>query len=122
MELTSHMKMTRFQTFWIQMRKNKPLDEIRKTGQTSGTKTAFYSSVFVIKPPILFVTCMKDFRKGVATPTFVPSSISILRESSSWVYFLQGFLEETSSIDVDIGGLLVPFADNTGALHTKMQD
>ncbi|KAJ0843005.1 hypothetical protein HanRHA438_Chr15g0686631 [Helianthus annuus] len=24
-------------------RKNKPLDEIRKTGQTSGTKMAFYS-------------------------------------------------------------------------------
>ncbi|MFS7998802.1 hypothetical protein Hanom_Chr12g01158231 [Helianthus anomalus] len=27
MELTSRMKMTRFQTFWIQMRKTKPLDE-----------------------------------------------------------------------------------------------
>ncbi|MFS8020638.1 hypothetical protein Hanom_Chr16g01417981 [Helianthus anomalus] len=25
------------------MRKNKPLDESRKTGQTSGTKMAFYS-------------------------------------------------------------------------------
>ncbi|MFS8027951.1 hypothetical protein Hanom_Chr16g01504781 [Helianthus anomalus] len=25
----------RFQTFWIQMRKNKPLDESRKTEQTS---------------------------------------------------------------------------------------
>ncbi|MFS7921847.1 hypothetical protein Hanom_Chr03g00241751 [Helianthus anomalus] len=37
------MKMTRFQTFWIQMRKNKPLDESCKTGQTSGTKMAFYS-------------------------------------------------------------------------------
>ncbi|MFS8010513.1 hypothetical protein Hanom_Chr14g01297991 [Helianthus anomalus] len=35
MELTSRMKMTRFQTFWIQMRKNKPLDESRKTGQTT---------------------------------------------------------------------------------------
>ncbi|MFS7917702.1 hypothetical protein Hanom_Chr03g00192271 [Helianthus anomalus] len=39
---TSHMKMARFQTFWIQMRKNKPLDKSRKTGQTSGTKMAFY--------------------------------------------------------------------------------
>ncbi|MFS7922115.1 hypothetical protein Hanom_Chr03g00244951 [Helianthus anomalus] len=28
---------------WIQMRKNKPLDESRKSGQTSGTKMAFYS-------------------------------------------------------------------------------
>ncbi|MFS7909056.1 hypothetical protein Hanom_Chr01g00090341 [Helianthus anomalus] len=44
MELTSQMKMARFQTFWIQMRKkNKPLGENRKTGQTSRTKTAFYS-------------------------------------------------------------------------------
>ncbi|MFS7967363.1 hypothetical protein Hanom_Chr09g00784921 [Helianthus anomalus] len=43
MELSSWMKMTRFQTFWIQMRKNKPMDEGRKTGQTLGTKMAFYS-------------------------------------------------------------------------------
>ncbi|MFS8015200.1 hypothetical protein Hanom_Chr15g01353551 [Helianthus anomalus] len=43
MELTSQTKMARFQTFWIQMRKNKPLDEIRKTGQTSGTKMTIYS-------------------------------------------------------------------------------
>ncbi|MFS8010705.1 hypothetical protein Hanom_Chr14g01300151 [Helianthus anomalus] len=43
MELTSRMKMARFQTFWIQMQKNKPLDENRKTSQTSGTKMAFYS-------------------------------------------------------------------------------
>ncbi|MFS7965680.1 hypothetical protein Hanom_Chr09g00765061 [Helianthus anomalus] len=42
MELTSRMKMARFQTFWIQMQKNKPLDENCKTGQTSGTKMAFY--------------------------------------------------------------------------------
>ncbi|MFS8033047.1 hypothetical protein Hanom_Chr17g01564851 [Helianthus anomalus] len=38
------MKMARFQTFWIQMWKNKTLDESRKTDQTSGTKMAFYSS------------------------------------------------------------------------------
>ncbi|MFS7889983.1 hypothetical protein Hanom_Chr00s000006g01613401 [Helianthus anomalus] len=42
MELTSRMKMAIFQTFWIKMRKNKPLDESSKTGQTSGTKMAFY--------------------------------------------------------------------------------
>ncbi|MFS7923500.1 hypothetical protein Hanom_Chr03g00261441 [Helianthus anomalus] len=35
------MKMTRFQTFWTQMRKNKHLDESRKNGQTSGTEMAF---------------------------------------------------------------------------------
>ncbi|MFS7974231.1 hypothetical protein Hanom_Chr09g00866151 [Helianthus anomalus] len=44
MKLTGWMKMARFQTFWIQMRKNKPLYESRKTGHTSGTKMAFYSS------------------------------------------------------------------------------
>ncbi|MFS7988184.1 hypothetical protein Hanom_Chr11g01031681 [Helianthus anomalus] len=49
MELTSRMKMARFQTFWIQMRKNKPLDESRKTGQTSGTKMAFYSKKYCKK-------------------------------------------------------------------------
>ncbi|MFS7959522.1 hypothetical protein Hanom_Chr08g00692091 [Helianthus anomalus] len=43
MELMSRMKMARFQTFWIQMRKNKPLDVSHKTDQTSGTKMAFYS-------------------------------------------------------------------------------
>ncbi|MFS7907379.1 hypothetical protein Hanom_Chr01g00070681 [Helianthus anomalus] len=34
-------RLARFQTFWIQMRKNKPLNESRKTGQTSGTKWHF---------------------------------------------------------------------------------
>ncbi|MFS8010786.1 hypothetical protein Hanom_Chr14g01301111 [Helianthus anomalus] len=43
MELTSRMKMERFQTFWIHMPKNKPLAESHKSGQPSGTKIAFYS-------------------------------------------------------------------------------
>ncbi|MFS7963816.1 hypothetical protein Hanom_Chr08g00742761 [Helianthus anomalus] len=43
MKLTSRMKMTRFQTFWIQVRKNKLLDKIHKTGHSSATKMAFYS-------------------------------------------------------------------------------
>ncbi|MFS8012361.1 hypothetical protein Hanom_Chr14g01319891 [Helianthus anomalus] len=43
MELTSWIKMARFQTLWIQMRKNKPLDKSHKSGQTSGTKMTFYS-------------------------------------------------------------------------------
>ncbi|MFS7972085.1 hypothetical protein Hanom_Chr09g00840631 [Helianthus anomalus] len=41
MELMSRIKMARFQTLWIHMRKNKPLDECRKTGQTSGMKMHF---------------------------------------------------------------------------------
>ncbi|MFS7901609.1 hypothetical protein Hanom_Chr01g00001711 [Helianthus anomalus] len=41
MELRSRMKMARYQTFWIQVRKNKPVDESRKTGQTSWTKMTF---------------------------------------------------------------------------------
>ncbi|MFS7985989.1 hypothetical protein Hanom_Chr11g01005181 [Helianthus anomalus] len=32
------MKIARFQTFWIRMRKTNPLDESRKSVQTSGTK------------------------------------------------------------------------------------
>ncbi|MFS7934893.1 hypothetical protein Hanom_Chr05g00396971 [Helianthus anomalus] len=47
MELTSRVKMARFQTFWIQMRKNKPLDESRKADQTSGTKMKFYSINYI---------------------------------------------------------------------------
>ncbi|MFS7983052.1 hypothetical protein Hanom_Chr11g00970011 [Helianthus anomalus] len=43
MELTSWMKMARYQTFWIHVRKNKPLNESGKTGQTLRTKMAFYS-------------------------------------------------------------------------------
>ncbi|MFS7894577.1 hypothetical protein Hanom_Chr14g01330671 [Helianthus anomalus] len=53
MELTSQMKMARFQTFWIKMRENKPLDESRKSGQTSGMKMAFYSS-FIERNQIIF--------------------------------------------------------------------
>ncbi|MFS7922281.1 hypothetical protein Hanom_Chr03g00247251 [Helianthus anomalus] len=49
MKLMTQMKMGRFQTFWIQMWKNKPLDESRKTDQTSGTKMGFYSTVYIIK-------------------------------------------------------------------------
>ncbi|MFS7903834.1 hypothetical protein Hanom_Chr01g00028801 [Helianthus anomalus] len=45
MELTSWMKMARFETFWIQMRENKPLDESRKSSQTSGMEMAFYSKI-----------------------------------------------------------------------------
>ncbi|MFS8028794.1 hypothetical protein Hanom_Chr16g01514661 [Helianthus anomalus] len=48
MELTGQMKKARFQTFWIQMRKTIPLDESRQTGQTSGTKMAFYSLYYLV--------------------------------------------------------------------------
>ncbi|MFS7944451.1 hypothetical protein Hanom_Chr06g00512341 [Helianthus anomalus] len=48
MELTSRVKMAKFQTFWIQMRKNKPLDESHKSCQTSGTKMAIWYHHFGI--------------------------------------------------------------------------
>ncbi|MFS7982218.1 hypothetical protein Hanom_Chr10g00960171 [Helianthus anomalus] len=38
------MRMTRFQTIWIRLQKNKPLDESCKTDQTTGTKMAIYSN------------------------------------------------------------------------------
>ncbi|MFS7931498.1 hypothetical protein Hanom_Chr04g00356681 [Helianthus anomalus] len=50
MELASWMKMAKIQTFWIHMRKNKPLDESRKTDQTSGTKMVF---LLFFKWPVL---------------------------------------------------------------------
>ncbi|MFS8001798.1 hypothetical protein Hanom_Chr13g01194591 [Helianthus anomalus] len=57
MELTSRMKMTRFQTFWIEMRKNKPLDESRETGQTSWTKNGIYIIRKKLLPhQVLFLT------------------------------------------------------------------
>ncbi|MFS8001660.1 hypothetical protein Hanom_Chr13g01192931 [Helianthus anomalus] len=46
MELTSWMKMAKFQTFYIQIQKKKSLDESRKTSQTSGTKMVFYCFFF----------------------------------------------------------------------------
>ncbi|MFS7990953.1 hypothetical protein Hanom_Chr12g01065031 [Helianthus anomalus] len=49
MELSSRMQITRVQTFWIQMRKNKHLDESRKSGQTSRTKMAFYSYFYFLE-------------------------------------------------------------------------
>ncbi|KAF5783569.1 hypothetical protein HanXRQr2_Chr11g0509441 [Helianthus annuus] len=46
MELMRRMKMASIQTFWVQMQKDKPLDESRKTGQTSGDEMAFYSRIY----------------------------------------------------------------------------
>ncbi|MFS8017001.1 hypothetical protein Hanom_Chr15g01375121 [Helianthus anomalus] len=45
MGLTSWMKIARLQTFWIQMRKTNLWTKVRKSGQTSGTKMAFYSNI-----------------------------------------------------------------------------
>ncbi|MFS7949190.1 hypothetical protein Hanom_Chr06g00568631 [Helianthus anomalus] len=67
MELTSRMKMERFQTFWIQMRKNKPLDESHKVGQNSGRKKAFYSNYNVQKREGKIITykvkALRDFKR-----------------------------------------------------------
>ncbi|MFS7985773.1 hypothetical protein Hanom_Chr11g01002551 [Helianthus anomalus] len=61
MELTSPMKMARFQTFWIQMRKNKPLDESRKSGKTSRTKMTFYSKIYFTI--IIILSLKKQFSR-----------------------------------------------------------
>ncbi|MFS7932553.1 hypothetical protein Hanom_Chr04g00369181 [Helianthus anomalus] len=45
MKLTSRMKMARFKTFWIQMRKNKPLNEIAKLAKPQGRKWHFTQNV-----------------------------------------------------------------------------
>ncbi|MFS7940476.1 hypothetical protein Hanom_Chr05g00464921 [Helianthus anomalus] len=54
MELTSRMKIARFQTFCIQMQKNKPLDESRQAGQTSGMNIAVQSTINIILTKIHF--------------------------------------------------------------------
>ncbi|MFS7995252.1 hypothetical protein Hanom_Chr12g01115841 [Helianthus anomalus] len=58
------MKMVRFQTFWIQMQKNKLLDESRKTGQTSGTKMTFYSFLNRSVDPGLYSFLLFDKREN----------------------------------------------------------
>ncbi|MFS8006103.1 hypothetical protein Hanom_Chr13g01245341 [Helianthus anomalus] len=76
------MKMTRFQTFWIQMRKNKPLDESRNTGQTLGTKITFYSFFFKltsnsrggVRGPYLWITFPSLFTKNLVKFHFMPST------------------------------------------------
>ncbi|MFS7971209.1 hypothetical protein Hanom_Chr09g00830021 [Helianthus anomalus] len=76
MDLTSQMKMAKFQTFWIQMRKSKPLDEIHKTGQTSGTKMAFYSTgsqLITLKSSI----SAKSGKKGKISSIFNRPSVSL---------------------------------------------
>ncbi|MFS8011457.1 hypothetical protein Hanom_Chr14g01309331 [Helianthus anomalus] len=44
---TPGTKMARFRTCWIQMRKNKNLDESHKNDRTSGIKMAFYSKLIL---------------------------------------------------------------------------
>ncbi|MFS7909333.1 hypothetical protein Hanom_Chr01g00093381 [Helianthus anomalus] len=46
MELTTQVKMARFQTFWIHMWENTPFDESRQTDQISGTKTGILLLMF----------------------------------------------------------------------------
>ncbi|MFS7923134.1 hypothetical protein Hanom_Chr03g00257141 [Helianthus anomalus] len=48
------MKMGRFQTFWIQMLKNKPLDKRCKTDQTSETKMAY--NLLIVKSKLLLTS------------------------------------------------------------------
>ncbi|MFS7922702.1 hypothetical protein Hanom_Chr03g00252121 [Helianthus anomalus] len=60
MELMSPMKMARFQTFWIQMRNNKPLDESRKTSQTSVT-----TMTFTIIPSVPLKVSYFEFSKSL---------------------------------------------------------
>ncbi|MFS7904906.1 hypothetical protein Hanom_Chr01g00041521 [Helianthus anomalus] len=84
MELRSQMKMARFQTFWIQMQKNKPLDESRKTGQTSGTKTAFYSFSYLDDFPDCSLITPPAFARTYKMPSFITSLSSSRRWTKSF--------------------------------------
>ncbi|MFS7957141.1 hypothetical protein Hanom_Chr07g00662931 [Helianthus anomalus] len=57
------MKMTRFQTFWIQMRKIKPLDESRRTGRKWHI-TLCYITVDIIET--FHVSIYKQFLNYIA--------------------------------------------------------
>ncbi|MFS7983024.1 hypothetical protein Hanom_Chr11g00969681 [Helianthus anomalus] len=67
MELTSWIKIARFQTFWIQMWKSKHLDDIRKSSQTKRTKMAFYSNKHNKKNEI-----NNNNKKAIETTTILP--------------------------------------------------
>ncbi|MFS7933111.1 hypothetical protein Hanom_Chr04g00375921 [Helianthus anomalus] len=60
MKLTSLMKLARFRTFWIKIRKNKHLDESRKTSETLGMKMTFYSCIFKLTVIALALCIFSD--------------------------------------------------------------
>ncbi|MFS7932965.1 hypothetical protein Hanom_Chr04g00374171 [Helianthus anomalus] len=73
------MKMAKFQTLWIQMRKKKPLDESRKTDQTSGTGDEngvllnIKITTFKIKQINIEITCLfRAFSSLEKADSFVP--------------------------------------------------
>lgn len=65
------------------------------------------------------ITCITDFKNGVATPKLELSSMSILSESSAFVYAFQESLEDISSAASELDAFVVPLEDNTGALDVQ---
>ncbi|MFS7915837.1 hypothetical protein Hanom_Chr02g00170021 [Helianthus anomalus] len=70
----------KFSTFWIQMRKNRPLDENRKTGQTSGTKMTFYSYSYK-RNCVVKYDCKSNFNSK-------PNMIFFLRIINIFIHFV----------------------------------
>ncbi|MFS7984823.1 hypothetical protein Hanom_Chr11g00991181 [Helianthus anomalus] len=63
------MKMARFQTFWIQMRKNNPLDESLRISQIENGILLIYKFTYKLSAAIAFASS--------------PSVVSLLRSKSS---------------------------------------
>ncbi|MFS7903360.1 hypothetical protein Hanom_Chr01g00023151 [Helianthus anomalus] len=57
------------------MRKNKPLDERRKTGQTSGTKMAFYSEINFLEQKVFWIN--STHFDPLPDPSILPTQESI---------------------------------------------
>ncbi|MFS7981158.1 hypothetical protein Hanom_Chr10g00947701 [Helianthus anomalus] len=79
MELKSRIKMAIFQTFWIQIRKNKPLDESRKSSQTSGTKMAFHSKVNIFTTKKIYFFALLFIRKNGTTVKIITQKQNHIR-------------------------------------------
>ncbi|MFS7951154.1 hypothetical protein Hanom_Chr07g00591631 [Helianthus anomalus] len=75
MELTSRMKLARFQTFWIQIRKNKTLDESRKTGHLRDE-----NDILLYKKYIADITIMLEYsNSSTRTASTVDNRVMVQR-------------------------------------------
>ncbi|MFS7991677.1 putative lipoyl synthase [Helianthus anomalus] len=92
-ELTSQMKIAKFQTFWIRLQKVKLLDESRKIGQTSGMTMAFYSNICY---SLSVLKHAKASKEGMITKTSIMLGLGETDDE------LKEAMNDLRAIDVDI--------------------
>ncbi|MFS7930018.1 hypothetical protein Hanom_Chr04g00339231 [Helianthus anomalus] len=85
------MKMARFQTFCIRIRKNKPSDESRKTGQISRTKMTFFlifeAPFYLFYPPRGRTLSRIDTSKAPFDASAVDNMRSVSELLQIWKWF-----------------------------------